>query len=171
MPLIQLNAFSIIWGNMVMKFKLFCSMIFAAASTLSLPVSANSDPLLGHWKTIDDRTGYSLADVVISKDAQNHYIAKIVHVREIPGATRQHSCTQCTGALKDQPLIGLTMLKGLSSHPDNSNEFINGILLDPVSGQLYQARARLKNNGKHLAIHSRTAGAAVGRNMTWIKSL
>lgn len=62
------------------------------------------------------------------------------------------------------------MLKGLSSHPENNNEFINGTLLDPVSGQLYQARARLKNNGRHLAIHSRTEGSPVGRNMTWIKN-
>ena len=153
-----------------MRFKLLCSIILTAASTISLSAFANSDPLLGHWKTIDDRTGYSLADVVISKDAQNHYIAKIVYVREIPGAARQQTCTLCKGALKDQPLIGLTMLKGLSSHPEHSNEFINGTLLDPASGQLYQARARLKNNGRHLAIHSRAEGATVGRNMTWIKN-
>lgn len=153
-----------------MKFKLFCSIIFAAASTISLSVSANNDPLLGQWKTIDDRTGYSLTDVIISKDANDRYIAKIVKVREVPGATRQQNCTQCTGSLKDQPLVGLTMLKGLSSHPENNNEFINGTLLDPVSGQLYQARARLKNNGRHLAIHSRTEGSPVGRNMTWIKN-
>ncbi|ATO18858.1 hypothetical protein BS636_03845 [Acinetobacter sp. LoGeW2-3] len=154
----------------MMKLKLFCSMIFAAAVTISMSVSANNDPLVGKWKTIDDRTGYSLADVIISKDAKDRYIAKIVNVREAPGATRQQNCTQCTGALKDQPLVGLTMLKGLSSHPEHDNEFINGTLLDPVSGQLYQARARLKNNGRHLAIHSRTEGSPVGRNMTWIKN-
>lgn len=158
-----------IGGYMAMKFKLFGSIIFAAVSTISLAASTNSDPLVGHWKTIDDRTGYSLADVVISKDSQNRYIAKIVHVREIPGAARQQTCSQCKGALKDQPLVGLTMLKGLSINPDNEQEFINGTLLDPVSGQVYQARARLKNNGRHLAIHSRTEGAPVGRNMTWIK--
>ncbi|WP_286859737.1 MULTISPECIES: DUF2147 domain-containing protein [Acinetobacter] len=154
----------------MMKFKLFCSMIFAAASTISLSVSANNDPLLGQWKTIDDRTGYSLADVIISKDAKDRYMAEIVNVREVPGAVPQQKCTQCTGSLKDQPLVGLTMLKGLSSHPENTNEFINGTLLDPISGKLYQARARLKNNGRHLAIHSRTEGSPVGRNMTWIKN-
>lgn len=68
-----------------MKFKLFCSIIFAAASTISLSVSANNDPLLGQWKTIDDRTGYSLTDVIISKDANDRYIAKIVKVREVRG--------------------------------------------------------------------------------------
>jgi hypothetical protein len=26
------------------------------------------------------------------------------------------------------------MLKGLSSHPEKTNEFINGTLLDPISG-------------------------------------
>ena len=154
----------------MIKFKLFCSLIVAAASTISLSVSANNDPLLGQWKTIDDRTGYSLADVIISKDAKDRYMAKIVNVREVPGAVPQQNCTQCTGSLKGQPLVGLTMLKGLSSHPEKTNEFINGTLLDPISGKLYQARARLKNNGRHLAIHSRTEGAPVGRNMTWIKN-
>ncbi|WP_286831456.1 MULTISPECIES: DUF2147 domain-containing protein [Acinetobacter] len=154
----------------MMKFKLFCSMIVAAASMISLSVSANNDPLLGQWKTIDDRTGYSLVDVIISKDAKDRYMAKIVNVREVPRAVPQQNCTQCTGSLKDQPLVGLTMLKGLSSHPENTNEFINGTLLDPISGKLYQARARLKNNGRHLAIHSRTEGFPVGRNMTWIKN-
>jgi hypothetical protein len=28
---------------------------------------AQSDPLIGKWKTIDDRTGYSRADVEIQK--------------------------------------------------------------------------------------------------------
>jgi len=145
-------------------------MIVAAASMISLSVSANNDPLLGQWKTIDDRTGYSLADVIISKDAKDRYMAKIVNVREVPRAVPQQNCTQCTGSLKDQPLVGLTMLEGLSSHPENTNEFINGTLLDPISGKLYQTRARLKNNGRHLAIHSRTEGFPVGRNMTWIKN-
>ncbi|MEQ0924469.1 DUF2147 domain-containing protein [Acinetobacter schindleri] len=154
----------------MMKFKLFCSMIVAAASMISLSVSANNDPLLGQWKTIDDRTGYSLADVIISKDAKDRYMAKIVNVREVPRAVPQQNCTQCTGSLKDQPLVGLTMLEGLSSHPENTNEFINGTLLDPISGKLYQACACLKNNGRHLAIHSRTEGFPVGRNMTWIKN-
>ncbi len=31
------------------------------------------DPLVGTWKTIDDRTGYSLADVVIRKDKHDLY--------------------------------------------------------------------------------------------------
>ena len=95
-----------------MRFKLLCSIILTAASTISLSAFANSDPLLSHWKTIDDRTGYSLADVVITKNAQDRYIAKIVHTRKIPeAAARQQTCTLCKGALKNQPLIGLTMLK------------------------------------------------------------
>ena len=32
------------------------------------------------------------------------------------------------------------------------------------------AKIVLKNNGRHLAIHSRTEGFPVGRNMTWIKN-
>ena len=34
----------------------------------SLAYAANADPLLGKWKTLDYRTGFSLSDVVMSKD-------------------------------------------------------------------------------------------------------
>ena len=46
---------------------------------------------------------------------------------------------------------------------------VGGRLLDPNSGLQYSARARLMNSGKHLIIHSRTEGSAVGRNLTWVK--
>ena len=50
-----------------MKFNLITAL-FLSLYSFSFAAWAAADPLLGTWKTIDDRTGYSLSDVVISKD-------------------------------------------------------------------------------------------------------
>lgn len=49
---------------------IFAGLILATLSSLSF---AESDPLIGKWKTIDDRTGYSRADVEIRKKADGTY--------------------------------------------------------------------------------------------------
>ena len=145
---------------------------FACVIALSQSVlAAQNDPLVGTWKTIDDRTGYSLADVVIKKDEKTQqYSATIINTRSVPGAIPTERCTQCTGKTKNQPLVGLETLSGLVAVPGKNNEFRHGQWLDPNNGQYYDARARLMSNGKHLVIHSSAAQSSVGRNFTWVKN-
>ncbi|NNG81257.1 DUF2147 domain-containing protein [Acinetobacter sp. ANC 5378] len=153
-----------------MNSKLRTSLFMLLTGTISFSSFASTDPLIGKWKTIDDRTGYSLSDVIIQKDKNNHYSATIIDVRAVPGAYQNTVCEKCIGANKNKPLIGMTMLSGLTLHPDKNNEFIDGTFLDPVTGQQYPARARLGNHGKHLIIRGSKDGSAVGRNITWVKN-
>lgn len=153
-----------------MNSKLRASLFMLLTATISFSSFASTDPLIGKWKTIDDRTGYSLSDVIIQKDKNNHYSATIVDVRAVPGAYQNTVCAKCIGANKNKPLVGLTTLSGLTLHPDKNNEFIDGTFLDPVTGQQYPARARLGNHGKHLIIRGSKDGSAVGRNITWVKN-
>ncbi len=157
-------------GN-CMAVKFLPSILFGMFSICSLSSAfAAIDPLVGTWKTIDDRTGYSLADVVIRKDKHDLYSATIIQSRSVPGTANVSTCTQCTGAQKNKPMVGLTTLSGLSADPEKPNEFVGGVMLDPKSGKHYNARARLMNNGKHLIINGRTEGSAIGRNVTWVKN-
>ncbi|TCH64854.1 DUF2147 domain-containing protein [Acinetobacter sp. ANC 4862] len=153
-----------------MNSKLRTSLFLLLTGTISFSSFASTDPLIGKWKTIDDRTGYSLSDVIIQKDKNNHYSATIIDVRAVPGAYQNTVCEKCIGANKNKPLIGMTMLSGLTLHPDKNNEFIDGTFLDPVTGQQYPARARLGNHGKHLIIRGSKDGSAIGRNITWVKN-
>lgn len=148
----------------------FLSVFLLGMGLSSISFAANTDPLIGTWKTIDDRTGYSLSDVVIRQDAKTKaYSATILQSRGIPGAEYSELCIHCKGTQKNQRLIGLKMLSGLNPVPNKQNEFHQGKLLDPSNGQLYNARARLMSNGKHLVIYSQIEGQTVGRNMTWVK--
>ena len=153
-----------------MNIKYFGSLALLLSLSTSV-FAVSTDPLIGKWKTIDDRTGYSLADVVISKDDKSQqYVATIISVRNVPGAPKVEICTQCTGKEKNKSLVGLEMLTGLVAAPGKQNEFISGQLLDPNNGQHYSARARLMSNGKHLIIHSKSGQSTLGRNMTWVKN-
>ena len=153
-----------------MHFKSASALLLTLGCCFSLPAWAAADPLVGTWKTIDDRTGYSLSDVEISKGKDNHYSAKIINTRAVPGAAALQSCEKCAGSQKNMPLLGMTLLSGLTADPAKDNEFVGGRLLDPKSGRHYTARARLLSGGKHLVIHGRSGGAAVGRNLTWVKN-
>ena len=150
--------------------KILFGWFLGMSLAVNVHADGTSDPLVGKWKTIDDRTGYSLADVVIRKDkTSQQYSATIVSTRNTPGAVMIETCQKCTGQYKDRALLGLTILSGLTAVHANAHEFRGGTLLDPYNGHEYQARAKLISNGKHLIIYGSTLGATVGRNMTWVK--
>lgn len=153
-----------------MKLKFLATVLFSF-TLASLGHAETADPLVGIWKTIDDRTGYSLADVSIHKDKQTQqYSAKIINIRGVPGAMTSEVCNKCTGEHKNQPLIGLETLTGLKAIAGKDHEFQYGELLDPTTGQVYTARARLMSNGKHLLVYGKVSGSTVGRNFTWVKN-
>jgi uncharacterized protein (DUF2147 family) len=153
-----------------MNIKNFSTMILLLSLSTSV-FAVTVDPLIGKWKTIDDRTGYSLTDVLISKDDKSQqYMATIINTRNVPGAAKLEICTQCTGAEKNKSLVGLEILTGLTAVAGTKNEFRSGQLLDPNNGQHYAARAKLITNGKHLIIYGKSGQSTVGRNITWVKN-
>lgn len=155
---------------MIIQLKALATWFLGMSLTVGVHATTPSDPLIGLWKTIDDRTGYSLADVVIRKDQQSQqYSATIIQTRNAPGATPLETCQKCTGKDKNRALVGMNILTGLTAVNAQSHEFRGGTLLDPYNGHQYQARAKLMSNGKHLVIYSSTQNSPVGRNMTWVK--
>ncbi|MBP7782837.1 MAG: DUF2147 domain-containing protein [Acinetobacter sp.] len=130
---------------------------------------ASTDPLIGKWKTIDERTGYSLSDIQISKMNDDSYEATIVDIRTAPGAPLISTCTQCTGQLKNKPLVGFSTLYDLKASSKNRLEFSNGTYRDPKTGLEYKSHVRLSNNGKHLSLRNTLPNSTIGRNLTWVK--
>lgn len=130
---------------------------------------AATDPLIGRWKTMDDRTGHSLADVIISKNQHNIYSAQVIEIRSLSGKDKLTTCHKCTGHLKNQPMIGLTILSGLKKNPEKHNQYIEGKFLDPLSGHHYVSEAHLVQHAKYLQIRAQEAGSSHVRQMTWVK--
>ena len=145
---------------------IFAGLMLAALSGLSF---AQSDPLIGKWKTIDDRTGYSRADVEIQKKPDGTYEGIIVETRNIPGAEKMGICINCPGKLKNTPFIGLPFIWGFKQDPKNPREFIQGHVLDPIGGKVYKGKTRLSANGKRLTLRGYLGVSVIGRSVTWVK--
>ena len=147
-------------------YKGLCSLIMAGLAT---SVWAMPDPLIGKWKTIDDQTGYSRADVQIRKKPNGTYEGIIVETRTVPGAELMVNCRNCPGELKNRPFVGLPFIWDFKQDPNKPNEFVNGQVLDPIGGKIYSGKARLSTNGKRLTLRGYVGVSLIGRSVTWVK--
>jgi uncharacterized protein (DUF2147 family) len=89
----------------------------------------------GTWKTIDDQSGKPKALVEIFTQGGKLY-GKIreVLVKEVENPL----CVKCEGALKDQPIEGMTIIDGLES--SGPNQWRGDELLNPEEGKWYRCR-------------------------------
>ena len=96
--------------------------------------------IYGHWKTVDDETGKAKSIVEIYKEDGKVY-GKIVELLDPPRPNPL--CEECTGALKDAPIIGLQIIDGLSKDGDEYND---GRILDPNNGKTYKCYITLEDD-------------------------
>lgn len=133
---------------------LFSSQLFAADIT-------------GSWLQIDDKTGTSKAILEIRKESNNTYTARIVKITPRPGYTPQEKCVNCPSPYTNQPILGMDVLKGLKFK--NNNLYDGGKVIDPLTGKIYSASARLNSTGKRLTLRGYVGVSAIGRSQTWIR--
>ena len=97
-------------------------------------------------------------------DSGGRFHGRIVRLLEDdPGSV----CTQCTGARKGEPLVGMVFLTGLSADGD---EFTGGEILDPDDGRTYRARIKLTDGGDKLKVRGFLGLSLFGRTQTWLRS-
>ncbi|EQD64771.1 signal peptide protein, partial [mine drainage metagenome] len=88
---------------------------------------------VGIWKQIDDKTGEAKSLIQISEvnGELTGKVLKVLKSRKGPNPL----CDKCSGALKNQPVTGMEILRGMK--PDGSS-WSGGTILDPKSGRTYR---------------------------------
>ncbi len=122
----------------------------------------------GNWRTIDDRSGFAKALVRIVKEADGTYSGTITKTIPRPDYTPQDFCHNCPAPYTGQKIVGLKILSGLQVDPNNPNQLINGKVLDPLSGKLYNCKAKLSNEGRRLSIRGYIGVSMLGRTQVWL---
>lgn len=124
---------------------------------------AQKESVLGHWKTIDDKTGKPLAIInIYEKDAVIY--GKVIEVLDPKGKNRV--CEKCPGDDKGKPFVGLVVLTGLKKH---GKEYSGGKILDPLSGDFYKCYITLENPDK-LKVRGYIGFAIFGRSQYWYRT-
>lgn len=103
----------------------------AALAAVALPASAG-DPS-GRWKTLDDETGRPMSVVEVSTTGGT-LSARVVETLNEPNA----KCTECSGADKNKPVIGMRVLWDLTL---KNGVWSNGSGFKPSTGDSFKARS------------------------------
>ena len=148
---------------MKLKFSFaICVLVFSSISAYSSPVPPlDSHSPIGHWKTIDDKTGKPRCIVeVFEQDGK--LFGRIERNLGADGQTR--TCTKCTDERKGQPIVGMVFMRNLK---ENGDEYIGGEILDPENGTSYRCKLRLEDGGHKLVVRGYVGVALFGRSQSW----
>lgn len=131
-----------------------------SATDLSTPV--------GTWQQVDDATGKVKSIIEIS-ELNGQLQGRILQLlnRDPADVARdgEHpKCTKCDGALKNQPIEGMTMMWGVRKDGDIWD---GGRILDPKNGKIYKVKLTLEDGGRKLDVHGYIGFALLGRSQTW----
>lgn len=125
--------------------------------------SSAPDSPVGRWKTIDDKTGQAKATVEI-REANGELEGHIIQLFHPP--VPHPECIKCTGALKNEPVMGMRILWGMRQ---NGSEWTGGHVLDPESGNIYHCTIAVEQSGKVLRLRGYVGLSVFGRTEKWLR--
>jgi uncharacterized protein (DUF2147 family) len=136
---------------------LLANLLFGVGTLLA------GDAPTGTWKTVDDKSGKVTSQVELYEQGGKLFgkITELTEPNDQQGKPK--ICTRCTGADKDQPIVGLVIIKDLNLSGDR---YKGGTITDPEDGKVYKAEVwvedgKLKVRG-YLGLFYKT--------QTWLKA-
>jgi uncharacterized protein (DUF2147 family) len=119
----------------------------AGALTLVIGSSWAQTTPVGLWKTIDD-DGKTEKSLVRITEAGGALIGKIEKIFD--AAKQDSKCDKCSDERKDQPVLGMTILRNIKQDADDKEVWGGGEILDPNNGKTYRTRLKPIEGGKRL---------------------
>ena len=131
----------------------------------ALAAQAQTSPV-GLWKTIDDDTKQEKSLVRIV-DAGGVLTGKIEKL--LDPAKQESKCDKCSDERKDQPVLGMTIVRNVKHNADNAERWDGGEILDPNNGKTYKVRLTPVDAGKKLEVRGYVGAPLLGRTQTWVR--
>lgn len=142
----------------------FLGLVLVALSTGAF---AQATGPAGLWKTIDDasKKEKSLVRIIDNGGVLTGKIEKLLDPNEKPDVV----CDLCSDERKNQPVVGLTIIRGVKQDADNKALWEGGDILDPANGKVYKVRLKPAQDGKALEVRGYIGMPMLGRSQTWIR--
>ena len=138
--------------------------LIAMLAALTAPaVHAVGETAAGLWVTIDDSTGKARSHVRIYEN-DGVFFGRIEKIL-IPG--KSDKCGLCTDERKDQPALGLVIIRHMKPSTDHPDVWTGGDVLDPEKGAVYSSRMTLSSDGQTLQVRGFIGISLFARSQTW----
>jgi uncharacterized protein (DUF2147 family) len=125
----------------------------------------STDPVLGIWKTIDEKTNQPSS--LIRLDEKNgELIGTVTELIPTPGEILVTHCNLCKDDRKGKPITGMVIMKGLKR--SSPGVWSGGEILDPEEGEIYKVKINMVNE-KTLEVRGYIGIPLLGRTQTWVR--
>ncbi len=130
-----------------------------------LAAQAQTSPV-GLWKTVDDDTGKEESLVRFSASG-GVYTGKIEKL--LDPAKQDAKCDTCSDERKDQPVLGMTIVRNVKQNAGDAALWDGGEILDPNNGKTYKVRIKPVDGGQKLEVRGYIGAPLLGRTQTWLR--
>ncbi|HEX7683680.1 MAG TPA: DUF2147 domain-containing protein [Trinickia sp.] len=137
----------------------------ALLASAAVAFAQAGDTPVGVWQTIDDNTHQPKALVQITQSDDGTLSGKVIKGLN-PADKPGKRCTACTDERKDQPILGMTIIRSMKQDGD---KWDGGNILDPENGKVYKCKMHLEDGGQKLVVRGYIGISLLGRSQTWIR--
>lgn len=152
--------------------RIFSALVTTLALSLSSVAvyAANDDQISGYWRSIDDATGFAKAIVHIQAASNGTYLATIAETVERPNYTAAEFCVDCPAPFTNRKIVDMPVVWNMKADPKKDLHYTGGYIIDPLSGKIYAAEAKLSPDNRRLTLRGKVIGAGIlNRSQTWLR--
>jgi len=136
------------------------TVLFATSALAQAPSA------VGRWTTIDDETKKPKSVITIYEE-NGKLFGKIEKLFREPSEEQNPLCDKCEGTLKNKPILGMVILRGLEK---DDEEWSGGSILDPANGKTYKCKIAVEDGGKKLKVRGYIGLSLLGRTQHWVRA-
>src|SRR6516162_3936683 len=141
--------------------------LLASSLAVSAPQSVvpSQPAVTGLWQKVDEQTGETVSwFLFVERGAVYDGVIAKLFLR--PQDPRNQTCSSCRDDRKDQPLLGLPLIRDMQR---DGLVYQGGNILDPRNGNTYNATMRVSPDGETLTVRGYLGNGVLGRRIAEAK--